>query len=102
MLVNIALYICSFLQEKIIIAWNGLRSILLSLCDEFSTTLAISRVASDDLKCFRVVHANIAFWAPLALVLIETIEIACGVVEEDTLRREIFEDFRLFKLWYRF
>ena len=99
MLVNIALYICSFLQEKVGIAWNGLSSILLSLCDEFSTTLAIS---SDDLKCFRVVHAYIAFWAPLALVLIETIEIACGVVEEDTLRGEIVEDFRLFKLWYRF
>ena len=96
-LVHVSLDIRRLLQEEIALHRGRLGPVNLSLADE---CLPWRRILHN-FNRLAVVQANIAFGLPLALILVEAVEVTRGIVEEDALRSQIIEDFRRFVLIYR-
>ena len=61
----------------------------MSLCDHFS-----SFGRCRHLYGFEIVQPNVAFWLPLAQILVKAIIVACDVVEENTIWLEIVQSLR--------
>ena len=88
-LIHVALHVWAFLEVKVCIGGRGLSAIYLSLSDHLS-----SFGRCRHLYGFEVVQSDVAFWLPLAQILVKAVVITCHVVEEDAIWLEVVQYLR--------